>query len=135
MRFVSIAFGLVIATALPVGAKAGDDGISLPNPWGISSPVTATQNPSWHAPASLQLASPSPGTGSTLANSFGHSPRYSLGTEWAMRAAVIALRPTGNGESNRQRYASGDIGAEAATWQGPAIPPIDVRTGSSQTVR
>jgi hypothetical protein len=135
MRFVSTAFGLIIATVIPVGAKAGQDGITLPTPWGISSPVTTAQNASWHAPASQQLASPSAGAGSTLANGFGHSPRYSLGTEWALRAAVVALRPTGNGESNQQRYAGGDMGAREASWNGPAIPPIDIRTGSSQTVR
>lgn len=133
MRFVSIAFGLIVAIGLPVGAHAGQDPILAPAPWSIAPPVAVAKSQSWRAPLLSNEANPSPGPSSALANGFSHPLRYSLGTEWAVRAAAIALhaRPS---VANGPRYSTSDVGQQSAAWQKSLPAPIDIRTGSSQTV-
>lgn len=132
MRFVSIAFGLIVAVALPAHAYAVQDPMLAPAPWSIASPVAVAKNQSWRAPLLSNDAKPSPGTSAALANGFNHPLRFSIGTEWAVRAAAVALRVRGH-EANGQRYTTGDADQQAANWQGPQLPPIDIRTGTSQT--
>jgi hypothetical protein len=132
MRFVSIAFGLAVAVALPLSANAAQDVVLAPGPWSISPPVSTTRNLSWRAPLLSRDVDPSPGPSATLASGFSHPLRYSIGTEWAVRAAVIALQATGHATSG-QRSTTGDSGQHAAVWSEPLMRPIDVRTGSSQT--
>ena len=132
MRFVCIAFVLVVAIGLPVGAHAGQDPLMAPAPWRIAPPVAVAENQSWRAPLLSNDAKPSPGTSAALANGFNHPLRYSIGTEWAVRAAVVALRVRGH-VANGQRYTTGDADQQAATWQDPLLPPIDIKPGTSQT--
>lgn len=131
MRFVCTAIGLVVALTVPVCANAGQEPALAPAPWSIS-PQPFVQNQSWRAPPLLRTASPSPGTSAALADGFSHRLRYSLGTEWAVRAAVVALQATGHVTSG-QRDTTGDIGQQAAAWHDPLWPPINIKTGSSQT--
>jgi hypothetical protein len=132
MRFVSIAFGLIVAIGLPIGAHAGQDPVLTPGPWNITPPaVAAATNQSWRAPLLSNDANSSPGTSAALANRFNHPLRYSIGTEWAVRAAAVALHARAS-VANGARY-TGDIGQQAAAWQEALPPPIDIRTGTSQT--
>jgi hypothetical protein len=139
MRFVSTALGLMFALALPVGAQAGQDPVvsqdPVRGPWSNSPPAVSTQNQSWRAPLLSRVANPPPGPTAAIANGFGHPLRYSIGTEWAVRAAVVALQATGHMSSGQRSTASttGDSAEQAAVWSGPLMRPIDVRTGSSQT--
>jgi hypothetical protein len=98
MRFVCIAFGLIVAIGLPVGAHAGQDPILAPAPWSIAPPVAVAENQSWRAPLLSNDAKPSPGTSAALANGFNHPLRYSTG-------------PSGRYALRLSRFASGD------TWQ------------------
>jgi hypothetical protein len=132
MRSISIAFGLVVAIALPVAAHAAQDPILAPGRWTVAPPIAATQNPSWRTPLLSHVADPSPGPSAVIANGFSHPLRYSIGTEWAVRAAVVALQATGHVTSG-QRRTTGDSAQQAAVWPEPLLPPINVKTGSSQT--
>ena len=132
MRFVRISFGLLVAIGLPLGAHAGQDPTLAPAPWSIAPPVAVAKSQSWRAPLLSNEANPSPGPSSALANGFSHPLRYSLGTEWAVRAAAIALHPR-RSVANGRRYSTADIGKQAAAWEESLPPPIDIRTGTSQT--
>jgi hypothetical protein len=132
MHFVSIAFGLAVAVALPLNANAAQDAVLAQAPWSISPAVSTIRTQSWRAPLLSRVVDPSPVPSTTLANGFSHPLRYSIGTEWAVRAAVIALQVTGHATSG-QRSTTGDSGQQDAVWPEPLMRPIDVRTGSSQT--
>jgi hypothetical protein len=133
MRFVSTAFGIIVAIGLPAGAHAGQDPMLAPAPWSIAPPVAVTSSQSWRAPLLSHDANPSPGSSSALANGFSHPLRYGIGTEWAVRAAAVALNVKAS-VSNVGRY-TGDVGQQAAAWQESLPPPINIKTGTSQTAR